>query len=84
VNPCGVALPQTFGEEIAMAATKTAKKTARGRAQDRSKVAGGQKYEVSDEAKKTGRSTPAVKKAIKKIGNVRKKVEKRLGGRSKD
>jgi hypothetical protein len=34
-------------------AVKNAKKTARGRAQDRSKVAGGQKYEVSYEAKKT-------------------------------
>jgi hypothetical protein len=55
-----------------------AKKTARGRAQDRAKVAGGQKYEVSYEAKKTGRSAPAVKKAVKKVGNMRKKVEKRL------
>jgi hypothetical protein len=26
----------------------------------------------------TGRSTPAVKKAVKKVGNVRKKVEKKL------
>ena len=29
----------------------------RGRAQDRAKVAGGQKHETSYEAKKTGRST---------------------------
>jgi len=36
-----------------MAATK---KTARGRKQDRAKVAGGQKHEVRYEAKKTGRS----------------------------
>ncbi|MCS3979603.1 hypothetical protein M2191_004286 [Bradyrhizobium japonicum] len=31
------------------------------------------------EAKKTGRSVPAVKKAVKKVGNSRKRVEKRLG-----
>jgi hypothetical protein len=62
-----------------MAAAKKTGKTARGRKQDRARVAGGQKYEVSYEAKKTGRSAPAVKKAVKKVGNVRKKVEKRLG-----
>ncbi len=61
-----------------MAVAKKAKKTARGRAQDRSKVAGGQKYEVSYEAKKTGKSASAVKKTVKKVGNVRKKVEKKL------
>jgi hypothetical protein len=62
-----------------MAASKKAtKKTARGRAQDRAKVAGGQKYEVAYESKKTGRSAPAVKKAVRKVGNVRKKVEKKL------
>jgi hypothetical protein len=61
-----------------MAVKKAPKKTARGRAQDRAKIAGGQKYEVSYEAKKTGRSAPAVKKAVKKVGNMRKKVEKRL------
>lgn len=59
-----------------MAATK---KTARGRKHDRAKVAGGQKYEVGYEAKKTGRSASAVKKAVKKVGNSRKKVENRLG-----
>jgi hypothetical protein len=59
-----------------MAATK---KAARGRKQDRAKVAGGQKYEVGYEAKKTGRSASAVKKAVKKVGNSRKKVENRLG-----
>jgi hypothetical protein len=58
-----------------MAATK---KTARGRKQDRCKVAGGQKHEVRYEAKKTGRSAPAVKNAVKKVGNSRKRVEKRL------
>ena len=60
------------------AAKKAVKKTARGRAQDRAKVAGGQKYEVSYEAKKTGRSAQAVKMAVKKVGNFRKMVEKKL------
>ena len=54
-----------------MAAKKAAKKTTHGRAQDRAKVAGGQKYEVSYEAKKTGSAAPAVKKAVKKVGNPR-------------
>ena len=57
----------------------TAKKTARGRKQDRPRVAGGQNYEVRYEAKKTGRSAATVKKAVKKVGNSRKRVEKRLG-----
>jgi hypothetical protein len=57
---------------------KKVKKTARGRKQDRARVAGGQDYEVRYEAKKTKRSAPAVKKAVKKVGNVRKRVEKRL------
>jgi Protein of unknown function (DUF3606) len=64
-------------------AKKTMKKTARGRKQDRAKVAGGQKYEVSYEAKKTGKSASAVKKAVKKVGIVRKIVEKRLAGKRK-
>ncbi|SPP97165.1 conserved protein of unknown function [Bradyrhizobium vignae] len=55
------------------------KKTARGRNQDRARVAGGQDYEVRYEAKKTGRSASAVKKAVKKVGSSRKRVEKRLG-----
>ncbi|BBC03871.1 DUF3606 domain-containing protein [Bradyrhizobium elkanii] len=54
-------------------------KTARGRKQDRARVAGGQDYEVQYEAKKTGKSAPAVKKAVQKVGNARKRVEKRLG-----
>jgi hypothetical protein len=62
-----------------MAAKKAAKKTARGRKQDRARVASGQKYEVTYEAKKTGRSAASVKKAVKKVGNSRKRVEKRLG-----
>ena len=56
---------------------KAKKQTARGRKQDRARVAGGQKYEVAYEANKTGRSASAVKKAIKKVGS-RKKVERKL------
>jgi hypothetical protein len=58
---------------------KKAKKTVRGRKQDRARVAGGQGYELRHEAKKTHRSKAAVKKAVKKVGNSRKRVEKRLG-----
>jgi hypothetical protein len=75
VNPRGVGFDTIKKRNLAVAK----KKTARGRKQDRAKVAGSQKYEVAYEAKKTGRSAPAVKKAVKKVGNVRKKVEKRLG-----
>lgn len=60
-----------------MAAAKKAK-TARGRKQDRARVAGKQDYEVRYESKKTGKSAAAVKRAVKKVGNVRKSVEKRL------
>lgn len=59
-------------------ARKAKKHTARGRKQDRARVAGGQHYEVRYEAKKTRRSASAVKKAVKKVGNSRKRVEKRL------
>ena len=54
------------------------KKTSRGRMQDRARVAGGQDYEVRYEAKKTRNSAPAVKKAVKKVGNSRNKVERKL------
>jgi hypothetical protein len=54
-------------------------KTTRGRKQDRARVAGGQKHEVRYEAKKTGKSRAAVKKAVTKVGISRKKVERRLG-----
>jgi hypothetical protein len=60
------------------AAKRTTKKTSRGRKQDRARVAGGQDYEVRYEAKKTNRSASALKKAVKKVGNARRKVEKRL------
>jgi hypothetical protein len=63
-------------KEESMAA---AKKTARGRKQDRARVAGRQNYELRYASKKTGRSANAVKKAVKKVGNSRKRVEKRLG-----
>ena len=54
------------------------KQSFRGRKQDRARVASGQDYEVRYEAKKTGRSTKAVKKAVRKVGTSRKKVERRL------
>jgi hypothetical protein len=58
---------------------KAKKKTARGHNQDRARVAGGQDYEIRYAAKKTRKSSAAVKKAVKKVGNSRKRVEKRLG-----
>jgi hypothetical protein len=54
------------------------KKTTRGRSQDRSKVAGGQDYEVNYEKNKLNVSADAVKKEIKREGNSRKKIEKAL------
>jgi hypothetical protein len=56
-----------------------AKKTTRGRNQDRKRVAGGQDYEVRYESKKTGKSAKQVKRAVKKAGTSRKKVERQLG-----
>jgi hypothetical protein len=55
-----------------------AKKTARGRRQDRARVAGKQGHEVSYEAKKTGKSKAKVKRAVKRSGPSRKKVERAL------
>jgi len=57
---------------------KKAKKSARGRAQDRAKVAGGQDYAVRYEAKEDRKSASAVKKVVKKVGNSLKKVRKAL------
>lgn len=54
------------------------KQSSRGRKQDRARVAGGQDYEVRYEARKTGKSAAAVKKSVKKVGNSRKRVERRL------
>jgi hypothetical protein len=62
-------------------AKKTKKQTARGRKQDRARVAAGQDYEVGYAAKKSRRSAASVKKAVKKVGNSRKRVEKKLGRR---
>ena len=42
-------------------------------------MAGGQDYEVRYEAKKTRKSKAAVKKAVKKVGVGRKRVERSLG-----
>jgi hypothetical protein len=52
--------------------------TTRGRAQDRAKVAGGQKHETAYESKKTGATTSDVKDAVKSVGNSRDKVEAEL------
>jgi hypothetical protein len=59
-------------------AKRAKNQTPRGRKQDRARVAGGQGYEVRYEAKKAKKSRAAVKKAVKKVGNSRKKVERRL------
>ena len=59
-------------------ATKAKTQTSRGRAQDRSKVAGGQEHEVRYEAKKTGATAADVKRTVKSEGNSRKSVEKKL------
>ena len=60
---------------------KTAKRSSSSRTQDRVRVAGGQKYEVAYEAKKTKKKPSAVRKAVKKVGNSRKKVSKTLRDR---
>jgi hypothetical protein len=54
------------------------KQSTKGRSQDRSKVAGGQDYEVSYEKNKLNVSGKEVKDAVKSEGNSRKKVEKKL------
>ena len=61
-----------------MAAAK--KKTARGRKQDRARVAGGQKLRSAGTSprRQDGRLQRS-RKAVKKVGNSRKRVEKRLG-----
>lgn len=55
--------------------------TSRGRAQDRTKVAGGQDHEVRYEADNTGKSKDQVKEAVKSAGNSRNAVEKKLGSK---
>ena len=54
------------------------KPSSKGRNQDRSKVAGGQDYEVSYEKDKLNVSGKEVKDAVKTEGNSRKKVEEKL------
>jgi hypothetical protein len=54
-----------------------AKQSNRGRKQDRARVAGGQDYEVRYASKKTGRTKSAVKRAVKKVGNSRKRARVR-------
>jgi hypothetical protein len=53
-------------------------KSSRGRSQDRSKVAGGQDHEVNYEKNKMNASSKEVKDAIKRAGNQRENVEKKL------
>lgn len=55
--------------------------TTRGRSQDRSKVAGGQNYEVDYEKDKLNVSGKKVRDAVKSEGNSRKKVEDKLNKR---
>ena len=55
--------------------TMANEKTPRGRAADRARVAGGQKHEVAYVAEKTGSSAGAVRKAAKRAGPSRTKVE---------
>jgi hypothetical protein len=47
------------------------------------RVAGGQDYEVRYEANKKHRSKAAVKKAVKKVGSSRKRVDRALGRKTK-
>jgi hypothetical protein len=54
--------------------------TTRGRKQDRARVASGQRHEVGYVSKKSGKTRAAVKKAVKKVGHSRPKVERELKG----
>ena len=71
-----VGVPINRDEDDSMA--KNVKNSARGRKQDRARVAGGQDYEVRYTAKKSKRSAASVKKAVKKVGSSRKRVVKAL------
>lgn len=57
---------------------KAKKQTARGRKRDRARDAGGQDHETRYEETKSGKSRAAVKKAVKKVGNSRKRMERAL------
>jgi hypothetical protein len=54
------------------------KQSAKGRSQDRAKVAGGQDYEVNYEKDKLKVSGKEVRDAVKAVGNSRRKIEKKL------
>lgn len=71
-------LNRAFEPESAMATTTKKSGTARGRAQERPRVAGTQEHEVRYEAKKTGATAADVKRAVKSVGNSRKKVDSEL------
>jgi len=71
--------PALAAAEGAQMAKKAKTRTSRGRKQDRARVAGGQDYEVRYESKKTGKSKTQVKRAVKRVGVSRKKVERALG-----
>ena len=58
-------------------------KSSRGRKQDRARDAGGQDYEVRYTGKKSGKSAASVKKAVKKVGSSRKRVENALKGKKR-
>jgi hypothetical protein len=55
----------------------------RPRAQAGPRARCGQDYEVRYEAKKKHRSKAAVKKAVKKVGSSRKRVDRALGRKTK-
>lgn len=55
--------------------------TPKGRAQDRARVAAGQDHEVKYEARKESVSKEALKSAIKKAGNSRKRVEAEIANK---
>jgi hypothetical protein len=54
--------------------------SSRGRAQDRTKVAGGEQHEVRYEADKQGVPENEVKRTIDQVGNSRRTVEAKLAG----
>jgi len=58
---------------------KAKKQLSRGRKRAGRGSPAGSDYEVRYTAKKTKRSAGAVKKAVKKVGSSRKRVERRLG-----
>jgi Protein of unknown function (DUF3606) len=77
LSDLGVPVPASRNAKKGSKMAKKRKQSSRGRKQDRARVAGGQDYEVRYEAKKTGKS----KKAVKRVGNTRKKVERALKGK---